>query len=212
MLPEGDTGEGISGAATPGLTEAQQAAAREGRRLVAALGEFCFDGTGLACVAGIDAAEAVRRLEGTTTEPEGLTEALREGWWLDVDPEMRTVGVTTVPGGCVVAQPWGYVPQMTGVMRRLSAGTVCYGLYANPKSGNQGSIVRDGVVEDSDLHPGGGPTAWDTAEEVFFACVYHRHAVAHACAYAGLRPTDARAVTGPPDLWVELPPRVLRWD
>ncbi|MEU1278578.1 ankyrin repeat domain-containing protein [Streptomyces sp. NPDC005805] len=194
----------------PGLTEAQQAMARERGRLVAALGSVYYDGAGLACVAGIDAAEAIRRLEGEVTEPEGMAEAVRDGGWWDVDPEMRVVGVTTVPGGCVVTQPWGYAPQMTEVMNRLSAGTVCYGLYANPKSGNQGSIVRDGVQEGFDLHPGGGPTVWDAAEEVFFAYLYHYRAVAHACAYAGLRLTDARAVSGPPDHWVELPAHIRR--
>lgn len=47
------------------LTAAERAAAQEAPRLTAALGEFYYDGTGLACVAGIDAAEAVRRLEAT---------------------------------------------------------------------------------------------------------------------------------------------------
>ncbi|MGW0413575.1 hypothetical protein ACWDZX_20140 [Streptomyces collinus] len=37
--------------------------AREGRRRIAALADVgYYDGTGLACVAGIDAREAVRRL------------------------------------------------------------------------------------------------------------------------------------------------------
>ncbi|MEU0579774.1 hypothetical protein ABZ465_21275 [Streptomyces griseoincarnatus] len=49
------------------LTEAEQAVAEEARRLIAALGTFHYDGTGLACVAGIDAPEAVRRLEATPT-------------------------------------------------------------------------------------------------------------------------------------------------
>jgi hypothetical protein len=68
----------------------------------------------------------------------------------------------------------GGAPQQPGVQKLLSVGTVCYGLYANPESGNQGSVFRDGVGEGWDLH---------------------------------LRPTDARAVTGPPDLWVELAER-----
>ncbi|MDQ0846735.1 hypothetical protein QFZ68_006415 [Streptomyces sp. V1I6] len=115
--------------------------------------------------------------------------------------------MTSVPGGCVVTQPWGYAPQMPGVVTRLSAGTVCYGLYANPKSGDQGSIARNGVIEGSDLHPGGGPDTGDTSEEVLASYLYHYNAVAYSCAYAGLRLTDARAVVGPPDIWARLPQR-----
>ncbi|WP_407698207.1 hypothetical protein [Streptomyces jumonjinensis] len=125
----------------------------------------------------------------------------------DLGTSLRIVGVTAVPGGCVVTQPWGYAPQMPGVLARLSAGTRCYGLYANPKSGNQGSIARDGSIEASDLHPGGGPAPGDASEEVLAAYLYHYAAVAYACSFAGLRLADARAVSGPPDAWVELPDR-----
>ncbi|GAA0450139.1 hypothetical protein [Streptomyces olivaceiscleroticus] len=96
---------------------------------------------------------------------------------------------------------------MPGVVKRLSAGTVCYGLYANPKSGNQGSIVRDGEVAGWDLHPGGGPDVYDTSEEVLASYLYRYNGLAYAIAFAGLRPTDARAVVGPRDVWVELPQR-----
>ncbi|MGW0933181.1 hypothetical protein [Streptomyces sp. NPDC002644] len=50
------------------LTETERAAAQEAERLTKALGEFYYDGTGLACVAGIDAAEAVRRLQATPVD------------------------------------------------------------------------------------------------------------------------------------------------
>ncbi|RVU28184.1 ankyrin repeat domain-containing protein [Streptomyces antnestii] len=190
-----------------GLTEEEFATVREGRRLVAALGTFHHDGTGLACVSGIDAQEAVRRLAATPAGPEDLDELLEDPYALDMDESLHIVGVTTVPGGCVVTQPWGYAPQMPGVLTTLSAGTYAYGLYANPKSGNQGSIARDGHIEGSDLHPGGAPDRDDTPEEVLASYLYRYNAVAYACAYAGLRPTDARAVTGPPDVWVELPRR-----
>jgi hypothetical protein len=86
-------------------------------------------------------------------------------------------------------------------------GTLCYGLYANPKSGNQGSVYRDGTGEAWDLHPGGGPDEGDTPEEVLFSYVHQGNAVTYAIAFAGLHPTDARAVTGTPDAWVELPER-----
>ncbi|MEV6395913.1 ankyrin repeat domain-containing protein [Streptomyces sp. NPDC051907] len=197
--------EGVS------LSDAERAAAQEAHRLTTALGEFYDDGMGLACVAGIDAAEAVRRLQATPVVDgellDVLNELLEEPYAYDMDESLYIVGVTSVPGGCVVTQPWGYAPQMPGVLARLSAGTLCYGLYANPKSGNQGSITRDGIIEGSDLHPGGGPDENDTAEQVLASYLYQHHAVAYALAYAGLRPTDRRAVTGPPDVWAELPRR-----
>ncbi|MFI1733673.1 hypothetical protein ACH40E_31555 [Streptomyces acidicola] len=106
-----------------------------------------------------------------------------------------------------MTQPWGYAPQMPGVLTRLSVGTVCYGLYANPKSGNQGSIARDGSIEGSDLHTCGGPYEGNTPEEVLASYLYQYNPVAFSCSFVGLRLTDARAVIGPPDLWVQLPQR-----
>ncbi|SEP46104.1 hypothetical protein SAMN04489732_110180 [Amycolatopsis saalfeldensis] len=63
--------------------------------------------------------------------------------------------------------------------------SVGYGVFSNAKSGNRGDIVRDGVLEAWDLCPGS----------------------AYAFAYAGLRPTDPRPVTGPADVWLRLPDR-----
>ncbi|MET7487341.1 ankyrin repeat domain-containing protein [Streptomyces sp. NPDC005538] len=191
------------------LTGTERAAAEEADRLITALGTFYYDGTGLACVAGIDAAEAVGRLEATPVAGDSIDfdELLDDPYAYDPEETLRIIGVTSVPGGCVVTQPWGYAPQMPGVLTRLSADTVCYGLYANPKSGNQGAIARHGTVEGWDLHPGGGPRENDTSEEVLASYLYQYNPVAYSCAFAGLRPTDRRAVVGPPDAWVELPRR-----
>ncbi len=57
-----------------------------------------------------------------------------------------------------------------------------------------------------------GPAPWrgtdeDTSAEVLASYLYQHNAVTYACAFAGLRPTDRRAVAGPPDVWVELPRR-----
>ncbi|MFF0449286.1 ankyrin repeat domain-containing protein [Streptomyces sp. NPDC004609] len=197
QVPEGERG----------LSEAERAAVQEARRLVAALGNIHYEGTGLACVAGIDAEEATSRLAATPASDEEMEELLRDPYACELDQGLRVVGVTTVPGGCVVTQPWGYAPSMPGVLTRLSAGTVCYGLYANAKSGNQGSVARNGAVEGWDLSPGAEPDQGDGPEEVLASYLYQYHAVAYSCAFAGLRPTDARAVVGPPDLWVELPQR-----
>lgn len=194
----------------PGLSQSESAAVAEAHRLIEALSNgFNYDGFSVSCVGGIDAAEAVRRLEATLVEhndPESMVERL----WDDSlsDEALLTVGVTGVPGGCVVSQPWAYGASTPGVAERLSIGTLCYAMYANPKSGNQGSIIRDGITEGWDLHPGGGwSAADDPAEEILRTYLYRHKAVAYCCAYAGLKPTDARAFTGPPDLWVQLPVR-----
>ncbi|GHF54523.1 hypothetical protein GCM10010218_39720 [Streptomyces mashuensis] len=61
----------------------------------AALGELEPLGLGLACVGGIDAGEAVRRLQAAPVT----------GAVFPFDRDLRIVGVTTVPGGCIVTQP-----------------------------------------------------------------------------------------------------------
>ena len=205
------------------LTPAETETVAVARDLNAALTGLYFEGTGLLCVAGIDAAEATRRLRGTPmTEDELLVHYDVEvdedadpadlddpdSWrWLEDIGDLLLVGVADVPGGCVVTQPWGYQPQTPIAGRLLSAGTVAYGVYGNPKSGNQGSIFRDGESVAGDLHPGGPPWENDPADEVLLSYLYQHEAAGYACAYAGLRLPDARPVTGPPDTWVLLPER-----
>ncbi|SEQ32255.1 ankyrin repeat domain-containing protein [Lentzea albida] len=177
------------------LTPEERAAIAERDRLVAALGGVPRDdGHSLACVAGIDAETAVHRLEA---EPVEVTEQV---WTWDAD--QAVVGVTTVPGGCVVMQPKGFAA--THVLERLSVGTVGFGMFANPKGGNHGEIHRDGECEASDLATGAGADLEDTAADVLLAHLYQGEPVAYCLAFAGLRPTDARAFTAP-DLWVRLP-------
>ncbi|WP_447001978.1 hypothetical protein ACRAKI_19740 [Saccharothrix isguenensis] len=65
----------------------------------------------------------------------------------------------------------------------LSAGTTCYGMYANPKSGSQGSTVPDDEVVGWDLHPGGGP---GEQGDVLLSYLYRNQALAYCFAYAGL--------------------------
>lgn len=188
------------------LTPEEHAALEERDRLVAALGGVPEgDGFSLACVAGVDAETALRRLETVSVEATG--EQVRD-WWehrFDEGAE-HPIGVTTVPGGCVLVQPWGYSASMPGVLVRLSAGTVAYGMYANPKSGNQGSVHRDGETVGWDLHPGGGVAEEDTTADVLRAQLYLDEPVAFCLAYAGLRPKDNRAFTEP-DQWLRLPER-----
>ncbi|SDL76485.1 ankyrin repeat domain-containing protein [Nonomuraea jiangxiensis] len=184
----------------PGLSTAETAAVAEARRLIDALGELEYEGLGLVCVAGISMAEAVRRLEAEQAYEDGA-----EDLWSSMDSR-TTVGITEVPGGCVVSQPWGSLPCGNRVLERLSAGTVCHALYANPRSGNQGSVARDGVIERRDTHPGGGIVSPDgSAEDILAAYLYQGQAVAYCCAAAGLRMTSGRAITGMPDDWMRVP-------
>lgn len=186
------------------LTPQEAAAVAEARRLTDALAEIDGDGMSLCCVADVDSTEAVRRLNATIIEDEIDVEDLWDG--LD-DDSILTLGITDVPGGCVVSQPWAYGASMPLVALLLSAGTVCYGMYANPKSGNQGESVHDGVITGSDLHPGGGWCAADApSAEVLRTFLYRNRAIEYCCAYAGVRPADARPFTEP-DRWLRLPAR-----
>jgi hypothetical protein len=173
-----------------GLTEEEAAAAAEAPRLLAAIGDVFMEGLGLACVAGIDVAEAIRRLDATVVP--------------EMAEDLEVVGATDVPGGCVIMQPWGYTPANDDVLERLTPGTFAYGLYANPKSGDQGSIVRDGEFEASDLQPGAEPDEHDTAEQILAAYLYMDNPIAYCCGFTGLKLTDPRAITGPPDVWLRL--------
>jgi Ankyrin repeats (3 copies) len=190
------------------LTDDEQLAVREAGRLILALKDFPhYDGYSMACVAGIDAAEAIRRLNATVVPAADVPPTVPAGdWWpapFGDDTELA-VSVTDVPGGCILVQPWFYLIQTPDMMELLSAGTVAYGMYANPKSGNQGNIHRDGRTIGWDLHPGGGPSERDSTFEVLLAHLYDGQAVAYCCAYAGLRPKNNKAFTEP-DQWILLP-------
>lgn len=190
------------------LTDDEKLAVRESGRLILALKDFpFFDGYSLACVAGIDAEEATRRLNAVVVPAADVPASVPAGdWWPDPFGEDtgRALSVTDVPGGCILFQPWYFAVQRPEVMKLLSAGTVAYGMYANPKSGNQGNIHRDGETIGWDLHPGGGPNERDSTAEVLLAYLYAHKAVAYCCAYVGLRPKNSKAFTEP-DQWILLP-------
>jgi hypothetical protein len=187
-----------------GLTEAETAAVTEAERLIGALDGIGYDGFSLACVHGISAAEAAQRLAATPPDQEELEEAMEDPF---EEEAMQFIGFTDVPGGCLVSQQWGYMASTPVVMQVLSAGTVAYGMYANPKSGNQGCVYRDGEVVDWDTHPGGGDASEDdSAEEILLKYLYVGHAEAYCFAGAGLRPASARAITEP-DTYLRLPER-----
>lgn len=204
----------LFGAPPPGVTLSsdEQAAVAECRRLIGAVGPMDPEGFSFACIAAVDVAEAVRRLGA---EPlRGVDTALLIGepeeTELSDDELEAIVGVTDVPGGCVVGQWWGYTGSTPGVMAKLTPGTIGYGMYGNPKSGNQGTSFRDGMVVDWDMHPGGGQAIPnDTPEQTLRIYLYQHHPIPHCCNYADLRLVDGRAFTGPPDRWLRLPPMDL---
>ncbi|MEU8148099.1 ankyrin repeat domain-containing protein [Nonomuraea sp. NPDC048901] len=186
------------------LTEAETAAVTEADRLIGALDGIVNDGFSLACVRGISAAEAAQRLAATPVGEEELEEAMEDPF---EEEAMQFIGFTDVPGGCLVSQQWGYMASTPVVMQVLSAGTVAYGMYANPKSGNQGCVYRDGEVMEWDTHPGGGSVSGDdSAQEILLKYLYVGHAEAYCFAGADLRPTSARAISGP-DMHLRLPER-----
>lgn len=189
------------------LSSAETAAVRESERLRWAVSEPEYDGMSVCCVSAVDAAEAQRRLDAVAVElDEAEISRLSEG--ADEDAAVLILGITDVPGGCVISQPWAYGASMPGVSGPLSKGTVSYAMYANPKSGEQGSSFRDGVTVGWDLSPGNG---WsdpdDSAEDILLTYLYQGRPLAFCCAYAGVRPLDDRPLVGVPDFWVRLPDR-----
>jgi hypothetical protein len=184
------------------LTAEERAAIEERDRLVAALdGLPRDDGYSLACVAGVDARTAFDRLEAESAE---VTHEQIQEWRTDPLPGETVLGVTTVPGGCVLMQLWGYSASSLGLLERLSADTIAIGMYANPKGGNHGTVCRDGEVDEWDLHPGEGVDEEATAADVLLSHLYQDEPAAFCIAFAGLRLTDNRAFTAP-DLWLRLP-------
>ncbi|WP_345572908.1 ankyrin repeat domain-containing protein [Nonomuraea rosea] len=187
-----------------GLGEAEAAAVAEAGRLIGAFAAVEGDGFSLACVRGISAAEAARRLAAEPADEEELEEIMEDPF----DEEaLRFVAFTDVPGGCVVSQEYGYMASTPGVMSALSAGTVAYGMYSNPKSGNRGCVYRDGEDVESDTCGGSiDVSATDSAAEILLKYLYDGYPEAYCFAGAGLRPDDARAITDP-DTILRLPER-----
>ncbi|HWM38652.1 MAG TPA: ankyrin repeat domain-containing protein [Streptomyces sp.] len=202
--------ENLPGAVPP--SPAEHAAMLEADRLCAELDDV-WEGLGVAFVAGVDEDEVIRRLGADPAEcpvtdvddawPPGEEELLED---------IQLVGVTGVEGGCVVSQPWGYLPEDPHVLARLSAGTVAYGIYLNAKSGDQAMIGRDGVC-DRDAGAGLGVHADHVESDggnVLLRFLYDGGiggSVGYGCAYTGLNIPDARPITGPFRRWVRVPHR-----
>ncbi|MFP3965690.1 ankyrin repeat domain-containing protein [Actinomadura fulvescens] len=180
------------------LSAGEQAMADAGPQLAEVFSGIHYDGYSLLCVAGVGLNEAFRRLDGAIqvdapAEPEN---------WEDLD--LSVVGLTSVPGGCVITQPWAYAADNDAVAGPVTIGTFGYGMYANPKSGNQGSIWRNGQAEAWDLHPGYDPRENSTAREVLASYVCEFSAIAHCMVYAGLSPNTSDCLESP-QVWVRMP-------
>jgi len=199
----------LAGPPTAGqaLSPAEAGAVREADRLKATVTEPRYDGMSICCVAAVTAAEATRRLDASVIELDEA-ELLRLADGGDNETDLLTVGITDVPGGCVVTQPWAYGAAMPGVSGPLSKGTVCYAMYANPKSGNQGSRFRDGMTVGWDLSPGSSwSAADDPPEDILLTYLYQGRPLARCYAQAGIRPRETHPPDDAPDFWVRLPDR-----
>ncbi|QHC25250.1 ankyrin repeat domain-containing protein [Streptomyces sp. GS7] len=203
------------------LTPRERAAQQDADDRAAVFEGVETDGLSVAFVPGIDEEEAVRRLGRDPAECPVLD--------LDAEPgphgtgpngfdpyapeeAERQVGVTGVPGGCVLVQPVSYRLSTAPVLDALSAGTTAYGVYFNPSGGTFGALSRDGrteLTEEIGLPPYGDEPdghwlyrfwSWDRPDGMYGAAE-----LAYASAMAGLRLTDPHAVAGAPRRWVEIP-------
>ncbi|WP_258944854.1 hypothetical protein [Actinomadura luteofluorescens] len=89
------------------------------------------------------------------------------------------------------------------VLEGVTAGTFAYGMYANPKSGNQGHIAENGRRIKRDLHPGYDPDPTSTAREILASFASRRNAIVYGLVFASLRP-DSTDCLERPDTWVRL--------
>ncbi|NDU71834.1 ankyrin repeat domain-containing protein [Actinomadura sp. DSM 109109] len=183
-----------------GPTVGERESVAAGLELAEVFSGVVHDGYSMTCVAGLSAVEAVSRL------PVGEVIVVDDdvpAFDLDFCGDRDIVGVTGVSGGSVIAQPWSYLARDFGVMEALTPGTFAYGMYANPKSGDQGVIAEDGRVVKGGLHPGYDPDEGATAPEVLASYASGGSAIVHCLVYAELFP-DSRDCLEHPDAWIRL--------
>ncbi|PJN42264.1 hypothetical protein CG747_00570 [Streptomyces sp. CB02959] len=223
------------------LTPEERAAQQDADERAAVFRGVHTEGVSVAFVAGIDEAEAARRLgrdpddcpvpapdagtdrSGTGPRDTGpydtdahATERYAADAYdraaHDAEESHRRVGVTGVPGGCVLLQPASYLLSTDPVLDALSVGTAAYGLYFNPGGGTFGALSRDGrteLTEEIGLPPHGDEPEghWDYRFWSWSrpADLYGASELGYASAAAGMRLTDPGPVSGPPRRWVEIP-------
>ncbi|KUL39813.1 hypothetical protein ADL22_15355 [Streptomyces sp. NRRL F-4489] len=203
------------------LTPGERAAQREADERAAVFEGVDTDGLSVAFVAGVGEEEAIRRLgldprDVPVLPPEAAADPDRAASYgpdeCDVEEAHRWVGVTGVPGGCVLVQPLSYLLSTEPPLDALSPGTTAYGLYFNPKGGTFGTLSRDGRTER--MEEIGLPPYGDEPEGHWLyrfwswslpAAMYGAHELAYASAEAGLRLADAEPVAGAPRRWLLIP-------
>jgi hypothetical protein len=199
----------LFGAPDSHLTTAEMAAIARARRLIMAVGDPEVEGMSIACLAHVDSAEAAGRLRALPVDIPNFAEWALDPWSEGMTDEevAHTVGVTDVPGGCVVTQWAGFTAAMPGLLTRLTPGSSAYAMTVEEKSGCRGVAFHHGHLAGSELSPGSGDAEpSDSGSEVLRAYLYYGHPVAHCCDAAGLHPENQRPFTGPPTKLLRLPP------
>ncbi|MER7112428.1 ankyrin repeat domain-containing protein [Streptomyces sp. NPDC000229] len=205
----------LPGAVEP--TPEERALQEEADRLIEVFEGVHTDGLGVAFVAGLDEEEAIRRLGADPAAHPVLDLDRHPGPYGtgpggfdpdDYDEAQRYVGVTGVPGGCVLIQPLSYGVSTPEVLEPLSLSARACGIYFNPKGGTFGTTAVDGeTVWEGEVALSPGPE--EPAEWWLLRCwdwtsSHGARQLAYACWTAGMRLADSRPVTGPPRRWVRL--------
>ncbi|MEV6851876.1 hypothetical protein [Actinoplanes sp. NPDC051411] len=199
----------LFGAPDSHLTTAEMTAIARARRRIAAVGDPEVEGMSIACVAHVDSAEAAGRMRALPVDIPNFAEWALDPWseGMTDDEVAHTVGVTDVPGGCVVTQWAGFTAASPGLLARLTPGSSAYAMCVDPKGGCPGIAFHHGHLVGSDLSPGSGDSdPADTGSEVLRTFLYYGHPVAYCCDAVGLFPESQRAFNGPPTKLLRLPP------
>lgn len=199
----------LFGAPDSHLTTAEMTAIARARRRITAVGDPEAEGMSFACVAHVDSAEAAGRLRALPVDIPNFGEWAEDPWseGMTDDEVLHTVGVTDVPGGCVVTQWAGFTAATPGLLARLTPGSSAYAMSVDPKGGCEGIAFHHGHLVAADLRPGSGDAGEeDSGTEVLRHYLYYGHPVAYCCDAAGIAPEDQRAFIGPPTKLLRLPP------
>jgi hypothetical protein len=199
----------LFGAPDSHLTTAEMTAIARARRRIAAVGDPEVEGMSIACVAHVDSAEAAGRLRALPLDIPNFEEWVLDPWSEGMTDEevVHTVGVTDVPGGCVVTQWAGFTAATPGLLARLTPGSSAYAVYVDPKEGCRGIAFHHGHLVGDHLSPGSGDAGpEDSGSEVLRTYLYYGHPVAYCCDAAGLTPESRRPFIGPPTKLLRLPP------